>query len=231
MILRIVPTLLAFLSLTLLQGDQQPAQQQEQLAKLQALVGSWRGVAQPIRGSAKDSWIENADWAWDFSQAIPALVGTLPQGKYFRRLRLTAGENGEFTLVGAAASNAAEATYIGRLDDQKQLVLTGQPPDGFPRRLTFRFVASGDRLLLLLEKSGATADAFLRLAEIGYTRSGSGFGNATTQRECIVTGGLGTIEVSHNGKTYYVCCTGCRDYFNANPDQVLADYAAKKKAK
>ncbi len=229
--IRFASALLAFLSLALLQGDQQSGKQQEQLAKLQTLVGSWRGVAQPIRGSAKDSWIENADWAWDFSQPVPALVANLPQGKYFRRLRLTAGENGEFTLVGTGTSNAAEAIYTGRLDDQKQLVLTGQPPDGLPRRLTFRFVASGDRLLLLMEKSGATADAFLRLAEVGYTRSGSGFGSATAQRECIVTGGLGTIEVSHNGKTYYVCCTGCRDYFNANPEQVLSDYAAKKKDK
>ena len=48
------------------------------------------------------------------------------------------------------------------------------------------------------------------------------------QRECVVTGGLGTIEVSFEGKTYYVCCTGCRDYFNDNPKEVLAEYFARK---
>ena len=53
----------------------------------------------------------------------------------------------------------------------------------------------------------------------------------SAQRECVVTGGLGTIEVTHNGKTYYVCCTGCRDYFNENAEKVLAELAAKNKGK
>jgi YHS domain-containing protein len=45
-----------------------------------------------------------------------------------------------------------------------------------------------------------------------------------------VTGGTGSIEVSYEGQTYYVCCTGCRDYFNENPAEVLAQYAARKEA-
>jgi YHS domain-containing protein len=79
-----------------------------------------------------------------------------------------------------------------------------------------------------MEKHAPAADSFLRIAEIGYTRAGSSFGNIAQGRECILTGGLGTIEVTHNGKTYYVCCTGCRDYFNANPEQTIAEYTAKK---
>jgi hypothetical protein len=82
---------------------------------------------------------------------------------------------------------------------------------------------------VLLERQGASSDQFVRLAEVGYTRQGSGFGKSVAQRECIVTGGLGTIEVTHNGKSYYVCCTGCRDYFNENAEKVLAEFAAKKK--
>jgi hypothetical protein len=215
-------------------GDKPASKQQEQLAKLQALIGSWRGVAQPQRGSAKDSWAEQADWAWDFSQSSPALVATLPKGKYFSRFRLTADDNGEYRLSATTSKNDQQQHYSGRLDDQNQLVLlaaqpSANPPrDDLPRRLTFRFTAGGDRLLLLMEKQAPNADSFARIAEIGYTRVGSGFGNVAQGRECIVTGGLGTIEVSHNGKTYYVCCTGCRDYFNANPEQTIAEYAAKK---
>src|SRR5438874_6962919 len=83
---------------TVLAGDA-PADKQaaskERLAKLQPLVGSWRGVGQPQRSSTKDSWIEEADWAWSFAGDEPALVATLPKGKYFSQLRLTAasGEN------------------------------------------------------------------------------------------------------------------------------------------
>lgn len=202
----------------------------ERLARLQPLVGSWRGVGQPQRGSTKDSWVEQADWAWSFDQAAPALVAKLPQAKYFRELRLTATGDGEYQLSATPASGGEAAIYSGKLDDQEQLILNAQQTrDDLPRRMSLRFVANGDRLLLLMEKKAPTGDQFARLAEIGYTRQGSGFGKNVTQRECVVTGGLGTIEVTHNGKTYYVCCTGCRDYFNENPDKVLAEFAAKKK--
>ena len=216
-----------------LAGDKPNSRQQEQLAKLQAVVGSWRGVAQPRYGSAKDNWFENADWSWDFTRPVPALVAASPQGKFFRRLLLAATDrDGEYQLTATPANDSADQHYVGRLYDQNHLVLLAtRPRDDLPRRLTFRFVAGGDRLLLLMEKPGPAADSFARIAEIGYTRVGSGFAKVAQGRECIVTGGLGTIEVSHNGKTYYVCCTGCRDYFNASPEQVIAEYAAKKKGK
>ena len=41
---------------------------------------------------------------------------------------------------------------------------------------------------------------------------------------CPVTGGLGTMAVSHAGKTYYVCCTGCREAFDKDPER----YVGKK---
>ena len=46
--------------------------------------------------------------------------------------------------------------------------------------------------------------------------------------ECIVTGGLGTMQVSFGGNTYYVCCTGCRDAFNDDPAKIIAEYKARK---
>ena len=30
---------------------------------------------------------------------------------------------------------------------------------------------------------------------------------------CLVTGGRGTIEVKHEGKSYWVCCSGCKELF------------------
>jgi len=34
----------------------------------------------------------------------------------------------------------------------------------------------------------------------------------------------------YKGVTYYVCCGGCRDAFNENPEKILKDYQARKKA-
>jgi hypothetical protein len=208
------------------------AAKKERLSKLQSLVGSWQGVAQPQRGSTKDSWIEQADWQWKFSDGGSALTASLPKAKFFRQFKLTAGEKeGQFVLLASPAADGSDLRYLGQLDDQEQLVLTAeQPREGLPERLSFRFAAGGDRLLVLLERKSPASGQLTRLAEIGYTRQGSGFGKGTGGRECVVTGGLGTIEVTHKGKTYYVCCTGCRDYFYEKPDEILADYFARKEA-
>jgi len=60
------------------------------------------------------------------------------------------------------------------------------------------------------------------------TREGESFGAAEKKPECIVSGGLGTSTVSYKGVTYYVCCTGCRDEFNANPEKYVKEWNEKK---
>ena len=47
--------------------------------------------------------------------------------------------------------------------------------------------------------------------------------------ECIVSGGLGTMKVSYNGKEYWVCCSGCRDEFKENPEKYIKEVEAKAK--
>jgi hypothetical protein len=46
---------------------------------------------------------------------------------------------------------------------------------------------------------------------------------------CIVSGGLGKITVSYKGKTYYVCCSGCRDAFSDQPEKYVKEWEAKQK--
>ena len=69
---------------------------------------------------------------------------------------------------------------------------------------------------------------------MAYQRAGTRLEAGTSRGpECIVTGGEGTMTVMHAGKTYYVCCTGCRDAFLADPEGILkeaAERTAKEKA-
>ena len=206
--------------------------QKGQLARLQSLVGSWKGVASPLRGSDKGAWIERADWAWKFADKSAALAVTIDDGKYFTSAELRPGEKaGEYRLVAKTLDGKKDIVYSGELDkDEKLTLLAKDAPDGMPRRISFRFVAEGARLIVLLEGPSAIGDGYARLAEVGYTRKGSGFGQGSSGPECVVTGGFGSIEVSYKGEKYYVCCTGCRDYFNDNPEEVLADYKARKEA-
>lgn len=50
------------------------------------------------------------------------------------------------------------------------------------------------------------------------------------EKECIISGGLGTIQVSYQGKSYWVCCTGCKAAFEEDPESWIAEYNAKKDA-
>ncbi|MFM7112038.1 MAG: YHS domain-containing protein, partial [Planctomycetota bacterium] len=43
-----------------------------------------------------------------------------------------------------------------------------------------------------------------------------------------VSGGAGTSTVSFKGETFYVCCSGCRDAFNENPEKYVKEFKAKK---
>ncbi len=86
-------------------------------------------------------------------------------------------------------------------------------------------------MLMLLESEDAERHTFAKLGEVGYTREGVSFAAGESYPLCIVTEGRGTTQVSYKGKTYWVCCSGCKDLFNENPESVLAEAAAREKAK
>ncbi len=216
-------------------GPSSRQQERESLSQLQVLVGAWRGVGQPRRGSSRDSWIENAVWQWSFDDDRPSLKFESPQGRFYRHGRIIALDNQQFQLDATRAEGDHIDQFRGSLDKDEQLTLLATKNGTGPvARVSIRTVAGGDRLLVLLERRTKPAGRYSRIAEIGYTRKGSGFGQGTTQRECIVTGGAGSIAVTHKGRTYYVCCGGCRDLFEDDPEGVLADYQkqlAEEKAK
>ena len=210
--------------------EAQLAAQKEQLGKIQRLIGGWKGVGQPQRGSTKDSWTEQADWAWKFSPQRTSMFARTEQSKYFSKVEMVAGDDaGAFTLLATPKDGGEPVAYQGTLDKDERLSLEQKNvPAGMPQRISLRFVADGKRLLMLYEGKTQFSDQLVRFAEVGYTRIGSGFGQGVQGPECVVTGGAGTMAVEYMGQKYYVCCTGCRDYFNADPAKALAEYKERK---
>ncbi len=206
------------------------AVQKERLGKIQKLIGGWKGVGQPQRGSTKDSWTEQSDWAWKFSPQQTTMFSRPEQSKYFSKVEMSAaGKAGEYTLQATPKDGGEAVAYRGTLDKDERLVLENKDaPAGLPQRISLRFVADGKRLLMLYEGKTQFSDQLVRLAEVGFTRVGSGFGQGAQGPECVVTGGAGTMVVEYLGQKYYVCCTGCRDYFNADPAKALAEYKERK---
>jgi hypothetical protein len=206
----------------------------QMLSAVQSYVGGWRGVGQLRRGSSRGAWTEGAEWSWRFADGRAELVADLERSKYYSRLQLQAGdEPGQFVLLATPVSTGAEGRaspqrFTGKRENGA-LVLsaTSDPGEDLPARITIRLVAQGDRMVVLYEKR--LGDSYARLAEVGATRKGSSFAQASASGpECIVTGGLGTIAVEYEGKKYFVCCTGCRDLFNDDPAGVLAEYRQRK---
>jgi YHS domain-containing protein len=203
------------------------------LAALQSYIGQWKGVGQPRRGVTKDAWIERADWAWKFTDKRAAISFESPQGKIYRSGELRPGSKpGEFRFRGTLPDGKTQEELTGAIDKDGGLVFTAESPKpGRPAQIALRQVAGGDRLVISMLQPSPTAGTLLvSLAEIGYTRQGSSFGKGSTGPECIVTGGYGSMKVEHQGQTYYVCCTGCRDLFNDDPEAVLAEYKQRKAA-
>lgn len=240
-------------------GDSHVARDQQALAAWQVLVGEWRGVGQPKRGSNRDAWREESEWSWHYVDGRAELQAEITDGRFFKRLQLQPGEKpGQFVLLVTPRESAGEDKTTpsplageGRGDgegagneDSKSdveptrfagsavdgaLVLTVNEADA-AARVTIRTVADGDRLIVLYEKATG-GGSFVRQGEVASTRKGSAFATAAAAgRECVVTGGLGTIAVEHEGRTYYVCCSGCRDLFNDDPAGVLENYRQRKAA-
>jgi hypothetical protein len=208
------------------QGKVSLEQQKAELSKIQAVVGAWKGVGQPQRGSTKGSWTEESEWKWKFDKGIAELVFTSEKGKYFSEGELTyTGGKRPFVLQTTAGDQ--KTRYEGTLNADGSLLLEAdKASDDQPARITLRLVAGNDRMIVLMEKKNG--ETFSRIAEVGATRKGSGFGKGAIYIECIVTGGLGTIEVSHEGKTYHVCCTGCLEVFKEDPAGTVKEYLARK---
>lgn len=217
------------------------------LGRFNTLVGEWRGVGQPKRGSNRGAWSEKAAWRWDFSkEKSPALHMTASKGKLIEKVWLRFHEQTQ--------RHALEVLFVG---SEKPEMFLEQPvtepvskgtdkgqrrentADGSPRKIVFKQPAGKDayrvtfhllsnkRVTLLVERGGST---FRRVGGIGYTRKGQSIaGRGDDKPVCIVTGGTGTIKVAHKGKTYHVCCSGCQQAFEDDPEAVIADYLEQLK--
>lgn len=223
------------------------------LEALQDFVGVWKGVGSVARGSRDGGWIEEADWHWKFVGDKASIDFSAPAGKHFVAGKITAvapAQTGPVTVDAPVATTPTKFHLDAKLKDGTALGYTGTRDAegvvtldaddaaaaeklGAPSRVTLRLRAEGARLSIMLEKKQPAGDAYARLAEIGYTRVGSGFGKGSEGPICVVTGGQGTMAIMYKGKLYYVCCTGCKDAFDENPDEIIAEYEERqaKKAK
>lgn len=202
--------------------------QKDALAHWNSLVGGWRGTGQPRRGSNVGAWREDNNWAWQFSETEAALVGTVGKGTLASTLKITAGAGAGIYALEWTSPDKTVRKLSGKIEDGKLVLLSAPDDQNEVYRVTLTLL-NELRTLILFEKRKADQQSYNRIAEVGYTREGARLAGAGSGGpECVVTGGLGTIKVQHGGQTYYVCCTGCQQAFNDDPEGILAEYQARR---
>jgi hypothetical protein len=218
----------------------------EALQPIQTLLGNWRGTTRREIGDFKA--IDEPTWVWDHrtDRNHPALVMASDKGVYIRKARLTwiGGETPfqmtvtdpaghERVLEGSFTEPPEQFQEAGsQAQTRFKMLLTEVGGDGKDRWQLVLNQQNNDRCLV--ELSRARGDGFVRFDTVGQQRQGTSFALSDTgygEKKCIISGGLGTIQVSYQGKSYWVCCTGCEAAFNEDPAGWLAEAKKKDAAK
>ncbi|MFP6770132.1 MAG: hypothetical protein VB859_18295 [Planctomycetaceae bacterium] len=209
---------------------------------LQILLGRWQGLTNKQQVTVPQQWV------WDLKSKPdqPALVLTSSESPFFRTGRLTwSADDDAFEFSGTRPDGARQVfrgrfsqpprTVPGDSDDEPQLTykleLTEVAAAG--RKTDWKVVFNqqeNNRLLVELSKRHGQA-AFRRADTIGCQRDGTAFARSDTdygEKTCVISQGLGTIAVSYQGKSYWVCCSGCKAAFEEEPEKWIARFEAMK---
>jgi YHS domain-containing protein len=202
----------------------------EALQALNDFIGGWKGNGS-VEKDARATWKETVRWSWRFKGDDAWLVLEIAGGKY-----LTGGElrylvdQKRYQLT-ARDKDGKKVVYEGELKKGRLILERLDPKTRETQQLKMNLAGGGIRFIYALAHRPANRTLFTNDFQVACTKEGETFGAKEHKNECVVSGGLGTMAVSHKGETYWVCCSGCRDAFNENPEKYIAEYKAKKAGK
>jgi hypothetical protein len=208
----------------------EPSSAKEALQALNDYIGGWKGNGTSEKNRT-EIWKESADWGWRFKGKDAWLTFDLKNGKHFKRGELRyLTDRGVYQLTLFDRSNKARA-FEGKLKNRRLILTRQEKSDGETQQLQMYLADGGARFIYEYAVKPANRTLFSKDFQVAMTREGEVFGAGARKPECIVTGGLGTSTVMYKGVTYYVCCSGCRDAFNEEPERYIKEYNARKKGK
>jgi YHS domain-containing protein len=218
-------------------GAEQPAQKspKEALQAFSDLIGDWKCTGTPVgtrEEIQKNFWTEKMAWEWQFKGKDVWLKIDFEKGKHFKGGELRyVPEKDQYHLTLTTIKNE-KITYIGSLEhrDKTPIVTLERDVNKDVHRLVFTLLHDNVFNYSYLVKAD-DRPLFSKKWSVRAIKDGVSFAAGTGKPECIVSGGTGTSTVSYMGKTYYVCCSGCRDEFNSSPAKYVKEWEDKQKAK
>jgi hypothetical protein len=181
---------------------QDPATTKEAMQRVQLVVGSWKCTGEN-KESRTEAWIEKQDWSFKIEKDRFALQLIVTDGRILKEALLSYDLSTKLYRFQVTRADGKNLILEGNLDGN-ELALDEVVEKGTAQeRMTFVLLRE-NRFLISLEKRGAGKSTFLPTYTVGCTKSGVPFLRGEPPK-CVVTGGSGTIQVQHAGKTYYVC--------------------------
>jgi YHS domain-containing protein len=201
------------------------AKTKKALQEVQDFIGLWNLEGTQKVGTKTDAWKEKVSWNWKFKDGdawIAVSFGDEGKGKYFSTGELKYSlekKKYQLNLIGADKTEMpfeGDLAKTGGLKMERKDAKTGDV-----YRLTLNTLADGIRFQVKFEKQDGGKGLFSNVFAMNGNKDGESIAGGTKKPECIVSGGAANIPVSYKGKNYFVCCTGCRDEFNANPEKYV----------
>jgi hypothetical protein len=215
-------------ALVTLSGE--PSSPKEALQALNPYIGIWKGNGTSEKNSS-EIWKESASWGWRFKGKDVWLTIDLENGKHFKKGEMRyLPDKGlyQLTLVDAAGKSRV---FEGAIKNTRLKLERKDKEKQETQQLQMYTAGGGVRFIYEYAVKPPNRTLFAKEFQVAMTREGETFGAGAKKAECVVTGGLGTMAVTYKGMTYYVCCSGCRDAFNEDPEKILKEYKARKKAR
>lgn len=223
----VVVTLLCLLSADVEASSEPRSELIDALKPVGPLVGQWNGVAIPQDRESKRNrvfWREKSQWEWNFGDTC-GLRWTIDGGKQLKGGFLTFDPKKNHFRLELERVDRGKAVFTGDAREGR-LELDGPVEDGKQQRLWI-WLANENRFLYSIFERDEAKTRYTRVLDAGATRDGVTFAAGASGPVCIVTGGRGTTALQYKGKTYYVCCTGCKQAFEDDPEGVIAEAKSK----
>jgi len=230
--MRIWPVLIAVLLAVAAEPVRPNPSPREGLQPLNSLIGTWKGTGYP-EGVSKEEraagmWTESVTWGWAFKDQDAWLTLRFIKSKHFDtgEVRFSTSPGAPFRLT-LTTPEKQTLRYSGQLTDKTLTFTRTDGPPGEEQRLVFSLLHHNRHLYRVETRPAGSTLAFSKKFQVGATKEGVPFADVPKGPECVVSGGLGTSKVSYMGKDYFVCCSGCRDEFKANPEKYVKEWERK----
>jgi hypothetical protein len=200
----------------------------EALRPLNDLIGTWRALGQPegtLQDKRRGAWEETIRWEWQFKDNDAWLKVAFDKGKYFVEGTLRYLPDQAQYQLALTTTEKQTVAFTGPWKDHR-LILERQDEKTKETQRVVLSLLQDNRYLYHYEVQPENRTLSRKVYVVGATKEGKPLVALSNEIGplCVVSYGPPLTPISYKGKTYYVCCGGCRDEFRLDPEKYIKEY-------